>query len=169
MAKSTCFHWAPTENQEAKALMPTSVPGPVSRQEGFTLLEIMVVLLIIGIATTMAGVSAFGNNSARTLRQDASRLAHLFTAAQAEARASGQPITWTYDVNGYRFARLPRRLVLPARMAMRAQPVRDMAIGAHTALRPRDWITSDAMAVRIEPDTDIVFGADWIDRKSTRL
>ena len=141
--------------------MPTLDPGPASRQKGFTLLEMMVVLLIIGIATTMVSVSAFGNN-ARALRQDAIRLAHLFTAAQAEARASGQPIAWTYDGQGYHFVRLPRRLMLPARMAMRAQPVHDTAIGADTALRPREWITPGAMAVRIEPAIDIVFGADWI-------
>lgn len=142
--------------------MPTSDPGRANRQGGFTLLEMMVVLLIIGIATAMASVSAFGDNSARALRQDAIRLAHLFTAAQAEARASGRPIAWTYDGDGYHFARLPRRLMLPARMAMRAQPVRDTAIGDGTALRPRDWISSDAIAVRIEPDIDIVFGPDWI-------
>jgi general secretion pathway protein H len=142
--------------------MPTSDPGRASRQEGFTLLEMMVVLLIIGIASTMASVSAFGSDSARALRQDATRLAHLFTSAQAEARGSGRPIVWTYDGEGYHFARLPRRLMLPARMAMRAQPVSDTAIGGDTPLRPRDWISPDPVAVRIEPDIDVVFGAEWI-------
>ncbi|MGB3290812.1 MAG: prepilin-type N-terminal cleavage/methylation domain-containing protein [Burkholderiaceae bacterium] len=141
--------------------MPILGPGHAS-QEGFTLLEMMIVLLIIGIATSMATVSAFGNNGARALRQDAIRLAHLFTAAQAEARASGRSIAWTYDGDGYRFARLPRPLSLPARMAMRAQPVRDAAISGDTALRPRDWISSDPVAVRFNPDVGVVFGQDWL-------
>lgn len=142
--------------------MPTLVPGCASRQEGFTLLEMMIVLLIIGIATSMATVSAFGGNGARELRQDAIRLAQLFTAAQAEARASGRPIAWVYDGDGYHFARLPRRLTLPPRMAMRAQPVRDAAIGGDTALRPRGWISPDPMQVRIQPDVGVVFGPDWL-------
>lgn len=142
--------------------MPISVPGPASRQTGFTLLEMMIVLVIIGIATTMASVSAFGNDHARALRQDALRLAHLFTAAQVEARASGQPIAWAYDGGGYRFSRLPRRLILPARMAARAhQPVETM-IGGDSALRAREWISSTEVAVRVQPDIGLVFGPDWI-------
>lgn len=142
--------------------MPTSVPGPVSRQKGFTLLEMMIVLVIIGIATTMASVSAFGNNSARALRQDAMRLAHLFTAAQVEARASGQPIAWAHNGEGYQFSRLPRRLILPARMAARAHQPVDTAITGDSALRPREWISSTSVAVRVEPDVGLVFGPDWI-------
>ncbi|MBF6617283.1 MAG: type II secretion system minor pseudopilin GspH [Candidimonas sp.] len=143
-------------------MMPTSVPGPASRQTGFTLLEMMVVLLIIGIATTLASVSAFGDNSARALRQDALRLAHLFTAAQAEARTSGQPIVWAHDGDGYRFSRLPNRLVLPARMAARTRPVTDTAITGATPLRPREWMSSGTVSVRMKPDARLVFGADWI-------
>lgn len=142
--------------------MPISVPGPANGQKGFTLLEMMIVLVIIGVATSLASVSAFGADGARALRQDAQRLAYLFTAAQAEARTSGQAIVWAYDEDGFYFARLPRRLILPTRMAVRASPVTDSAIGSDTALRPREWISSDAMVVRIEPDAGLVFGADWI-------
>ncbi|HWL29353.1 MAG TPA: GspH/FimT family pseudopilin [Burkholderiaceae bacterium] len=141
--------------------MPTLVPGHAS-QSGFTLLEMMIVLVIIGIATSLASVSAFGQDKARALHQDASRLAHLFTAAQAEARASGRPIVWTYDDRGYRFARMPRKLVLPARMAARAQPVTDAAIGRDTVLRQRNWISSDTVSVRIDPNVGMVFGDDWL-------
>lgn len=142
--------------------MPILAPGHASRQYGFTLLEMMIVLVIIGVATAMASVSAPGRDGARTLRQDAQRLAYLFTAAQAEAHGSGQAIVWAYDTDGFYFARLPRPLVLPVRMAVRAQSVTDSAIGGDTALRPREWISSEAVAVRIEPDSGLVFGADWI-------
>lgn len=142
--------------------MPTSVPGPANHQDGFTLLEMMVVLLIIGIATAMAGVSAFGTGGTRALRQDAQRLAHLFTAAQAEARTSGQAIAWVADGNGFHFARVPRRLALPAHLSVRTQPATDSAIGGNTHLRPRKWISPDTVTVRLRPDAGLVFGPDWL-------
>lgn len=142
--------------------MLKSVPGLVNAQKGFTLLEMMIVLVIIGIATTLASVSAFGNNNARALRQDASRLAHLFTAAQAEALTSGQPIAWYYDTDGYEFSRLPRRLILPARLAARAHQPGETAIGDDTALRSRKWLTSDAVSVRIIPNVGLTFGSEWL-------
>lgn len=119
------------------------------------------VLLIIGVATAMASVSAFGDNGARALRQDAMRLAQLFTVAQAEARASGQAIAWEHDSEGYYFLLLPRRLMLPARMAARASQAGYVAIASDSPLRARAW-EAGPIAVRIDPAGDLIFGADWI-------
>ncbi|MGB3426154.1 prepilin-type N-terminal cleavage/methylation domain-containing protein, partial [Castellaniella sp.] len=72
-------------------------------QRGFTLLETMVVLLIVGVAMGAAGVSAFGDAQMRTLRQDAQRLAGLFMTAQTEARAVGVRIAWRPGERGFAF------------------------------------------------------------------
>jgi general secretion pathway protein H len=60
-----------------------------SGQSGFTLIEIMVVMVIIGIATTAIGLSIRPDPS-RLLRQDAQRLAQLFAIAQTEVRLDGR-------------------------------------------------------------------------------
>ncbi|NYT78661.1 type II secretion system minor pseudopilin GspH [Alcaligenaceae bacterium] len=138
------------------------VPGLTDRQHGFTLLEMMIVLLIIGIGTAMASVSAFGDNNARALRQDARRLAQLFTVAQAEAIASGRTIVWEHTAKGYRFVRLPRQLILPARLAARASLAADASMAQDSALRPRKWISAEPVDVRVNAAGNVIFGADWI-------
>lgn len=160
-----CFRWGLTGSREVRTLMRILVPGPTDRQYGFTLLEMMIVLLIIGIATAMASVSAFGDNDARALRQDAKRLAQLFTVAQAEAIASGRTIVWEHSATGYRFVRLPRQLILPARLAARASQAVETpttAMKQGSPLRPRTWTSAEPVDVRVTPAGNVIFGADWI-------
>ena len=63
--------------------MPTSVPG--NSERGFTLVEVLVVLVIVAIAASMVSLSV-GRGDNR-LRADAERLADAFTVAQSEARS----------------------------------------------------------------------------------
>lgn len=151
--------------QEAKATMPISVPGASSRlarrQKGFSLLEVLVVLAIIGIATATISVGAFSDNDSRKLHQDAARLAQLFTVAQAEARKGGSPIVWEYDKRGYAFARAPRALLVPG-TARPAGPAQALEFSGDSPLRPRPWTPDDVIDVRIEPASANVFNAEWI-------
>jgi len=132
-----------------------------SPQCGFSLLEVLTAVVIIGIATSLAGVSLGAIGTARRdLHQDAQRLAQLFPLAQAEARSRGLPIVWEYDASGYRFRALPRVLMLPWD---RAQDD-DFATHAvsHHALRTRAWQTDGAVRVRITPDGAHVFDGEWM-------
>lgn len=131
-------------------------------QAGFSLLEILVVLVIIGIVTATAGISAFGAGSQAGLKQEAMRLAQLFAVAQAEARALGRPIVWEYDASGYRFAHLPRKLVLPMHIAARAQGVPMDDAPTDEVLRPRRWQLDDPVQVVVEPAQAVVFNAEWM-------
>ena len=84
--------------------MPISVPG-ISSRRGFTLIEVLVVLLIMGLLVGL--VSAIVRPDDRALLHvEAERLAQLLDLAAAESRLTGHSIAWTADGSGYRFWRL---------------------------------------------------------------
>jgi general secretion pathway protein H len=72
------------------------------KKNGFTLIELLVVLVVMGIALGMAVVQLMPDSRA-ALRDEAQRLALLLENAGLDARASGRPLAWSYEANGYRF------------------------------------------------------------------
>ena len=75
------------------------------RDRGFTLIEMLVVLMIMGLFLGL--VSAITRPDDRAvLRLEAERLTQLLDFAAAEAQLTGKSIAWTADESGYRFWRL---------------------------------------------------------------
>ena len=76
-------------------------------QRGFTLMELMVVVAIIAIAS--AGVMmAIPDASATALEREALRLSALLDSARAQSRASGLAITWKPTDDGFEFEGMPK-------------------------------------------------------------
>jgi type II secretion system protein H len=89
-----------------------------SVQQGFTLLEILVVLIIISVIATMVVVTAFPS-PAQILLRDAEHLAQQLEYAQQESRATGLNIEWRLTQNGFAFYEMP-----PVRIRSISQLVR---------------------------------------------
>lgn len=91
-----------------KALMQTLAAGSKSaartaRQQGFTLLELMVVLAIAALLTAAATL-ALPSAAQRQLEQEAQRMAARLEIARAQSRASGQAMAVWVDAQGMRFS-----------------------------------------------------------------
>jgi general secretion pathway protein H len=91
------------------------------RARGFTLIEILVVLLIITVMLAVVGVNLM-RNPQDLARDEADRLALLLQTAQQEAILQGQLFAFASSAEGYRFLRLDDK--------GRLRPVKDEVLHA---------------------------------------
>ncbi len=76
-------------------------------QRGYTLVEMLVVLMVIGIMLGLVSLSIAPDPQAK-LKRDAERLETLFALAAEEAQLTSHPIAWRGDEKGYAFFRRER-------------------------------------------------------------
>jgi general secretion pathway protein H len=102
---------------------PSGAVRARTRVHGFTLLEMLVVLLIAGLLISLASLS-LSRNPRTDLNEEAQRLALLFESAGDEAQVRARPIAWQPVSGGFRF---------DVRTEDGWRPLRDDLLG------PRGW------------------------------
>ncbi len=111
---------------------------------GFTLLELMVVVVLIAVAT--AGVSLSLRDSADSaLERDAQRLATLLETGRSQARANGIPVVWRANTQG------------GSQSSSEGSSQRFVFEGLPPARLPQDWLTP---TTRVAPDTAVTLGPE---------
>jgi general secretion pathway protein H len=150
--------------------MPTSAPGSnapalLPRARGFTLIELMIVVSLIAIASAVASL-AFRDPAASKLEQEAVRLAALLESARADARASGVAARWeplaeqAADGSGFRFVGVNPNEPLPTRWLDGATSAQ--VIGARAVvLGPEPLIGEQRILLRLE-DQRLTLATDGI-------
>ncbi|MFA5627403.1 MAG: type II secretion system minor pseudopilin GspH [Thiohalomonadaceae bacterium] len=82
--------------------MSSEKPHRRSASKGFTLLELLVVLLILGILFSLATLS-IGNDQETQIKEDAYRLASLIELVSEEAILQGRQLGLKFTTEGYSF------------------------------------------------------------------
>lgn len=101
--------------------------------QGFTLLELLVVVAIVALAS--AGVSlSLRNTDATALDNEAIRLAALLESARAQSRTSGVPVRWRSNAQGFQFEGVTAR-----------------ADARDSLARPRPWLNDETRARVVLP------------------
>lgn len=120
---------------------------PTGKDYGFTLIEMLVVLLIMGLFVGLVSSIAQPDDRA-LLRVEADRLARLLDLASMQSTLTGRPVAWSADGPAYRFWRFSeetgwseildedalRARILPQGMAITSLRVENMRPSARMRL-----------------------------------
>jgi len=151
--------------------MPMWAPGIwTARSRGFTLLEVLVTLLLVGILTGLAVLAVGGDGGAARLRAEAERLAALIDLHRTEALLRGEQRGVLFTEGGYRFLSLDAggewlaaegasgdRRELPADIRQRLVVEGREVVLAETATIPQVLLLSSGETTEF----DAVFVADY--------
>jgi len=126
------------------------------RQSGFTLIELMVVVVLIAIASAVASLALRDPASTR-LEHEGARLVALLEAARTEARSSGLTASWeprsgTVGVAGFRFVGLPPTNDLPTHW-LTTGVTADVPGARAVLLGPEPLIGAQRIVLRLDEQT----------------
>ena len=141
--------------------MQTSAAGSLDRrlvrhtaraggQRGFTLIELMVVVLIVALASGMV-VFSLRDTQGIALEREGQRLAALLEYARAQSRLQGTPVRWRATRNGFALEGLNKPVpeqpwlsqdtrvldVLPRNPAIDSASLAALALGPDPVLSPQ--------------------------------
>ncbi len=123
------------------------------RHAGFTLIELMVVVALIAIASAVASLALRDPASTR-LEHEGARLVALLEAARSEARATGLAASWEpraaqEGAEGFRFVGMPPSSELPTQWL--AAGVTAEVLGARAVvLGPEPLIGAQRVVLHLE-------------------
>ena len=141
--------------------MQTSAAGSLDRrpvrhtaraggQRGFTLIELMVVVLIVALASGMV-VFSLRDTQGIALEREGQRLAALLEYARAQSRLQGTPVRWRATRNGFALEGLNKPVpeqpwlsqdtrvldVLPRNQSIDSASLAALALGPEPVLAPQ--------------------------------